>query len=157
MEKLSVTAYQHIWSAINQPHLTNHSGFTILNLFLTNTKSALQLSLLKGFVKTRNSNNAETILVEIQNIMNSNQEIANKVQDAIKNGKHDPLMDLPFNSSNSYEGSTFTKSSDRNWNLIIGVGLLIIGIVLTAFTEGHRVFYGAMAVGVWRIVKGIAG
>jgi hypothetical protein len=160
MEKLSITAYQHIWSALNQPHLTNHSGFTMLNLFLNNTRSALQKSLLEEFVRTKNPNNSETILVEMQNILNSNPEVEQKIREAIKEGKHDPLMDLPLNNANSFEGSTFTKSKDRNWNLLIGVGLLILGIVLTCIPGGsgqHRVYFGLMAVGVWRIIKGFAG
>jgi hypothetical protein len=152
MQKLSITAYQYIWSAIHQPHLPNHSGLTVLNLFIDAGK-ALQKGLFEEFAKTRNPYNAETILVEMQNLLLSNPELEQKVQAAIQAGKDDPLKPLPDTRLSADEETTFSTAGNFNRDLLIGVGCILAGVLLTALTSGQRLFYGLIVVGFIQVVR----
>ena len=39
-------------------------------------------------------------------------------------------------------------------SLLFGIGLLLLGVVVT-FSSGHVIWYGAILVGIYRIVRGL--
>ncbi len=151
LEQLSIKAYQHIWSAINQPNLQEHSGQKILSLLLAKA-NALQRIVLEGFAKTKSTSNAESVVIEIQNILVTDTGLTDQISAIIDNSKHDPLMPLP---SNVYgEGTTFTDAGSYNTTILIGALLIVAPLIIWPMTG--RLFYGAILVGFGFIIKGLS-
>ena len=131
---LSQTVFHYIWSSLQYPNETNHTGIFLLERFRYYAMSESQKQKLESLVQHRYFNLAEAVHEDLYYLLKGNRKFAIEAEEALKNAKNDtlipmPPIELPKEQVLGYAATESSDSESSGWDTLVGILKLILAIV----------------------------
>ncbi len=159
-EQIADRAFIATWSALHLPNETSHCGRKILELFKANLKTSFQKAIFEDFEKNKKNSIANAVATEMQNLIEVDYNLQSEVVSMLEKGIADSMIEIPhlqivpLASSSNYIPSYSNLSSGSSDTRAIGGLIFLAGIFFTLMSNGHSIFYGAMLIGLAKMITG---
>jgi hypothetical protein len=158
-EHLTIKAFHQVWSALHFPDESSHSGLKIWELFKNKANTSFQKTIFEDFEKNKKVSIANAVATEMQNLI-VNFDLKDKIIALIEQGINDSKIEMPILQIapsavlSTYSPSYIDFSSGSDTTRAIGGLIFLAGIFLTMVSQGHAIFYGAILVGLVKMITG---